>query len=256
MNNLKREDSTIRKDILETLDRVFPGNVIEMWGGMEESYLEDVYEKLSAKLHKIKTAHLDYERDWRGEEIYGGYFNHSPGWSYEEEDFDELPVTDDLSYSHHLFFFSLKDRRFHFEYEGETIDDDNNEVKIVGQGTIGCSVGICLLAPFAVIVPNSMRVDEDGSRTIPDIFTNDFDYTGKPVDMEGYIRQLSGEEGVQAVRELSDRIDSVLKSCGIPILPDVEAEKSVPWLKPAEEVIDPLPGETIKLKDAFFFRYF
>ncbi len=102
-----------------------------------------------------------------------------------------------------------------------------------------------------------MKVYEDGSRTIPDIFTSVFDFTGEPVDMEAYIRQLSGEEGVQALRELSNRIASVLKSCGISILPADEAEKPVPWLKPAEEVvIDPFQGETIKLKDAFFFRYF
>jgi hypothetical protein len=257
MSDQKRENSTIRKDILETLDRVFPGNVIETWEGMEESYLDDIYDELKAKLSAIETAYISYERDWAGDE--DGIYGHSPSWGYDDDDLDDFDESqvENFSASYHLFFFDLKDSRFNYECENETVDDDNNKVKVEGGGTIGCSVGICLLAPFAVIVPDYIETYVDGSRTLPDILPSSFDISSmEPIDMEEHIRQWMGEEAVQAVKELSDRIASVLKAFGISVLPADEAEKPVLWLQPGEGVlINPFPGKPVKLRDAFFFRY-
>lgn len=257
MSNQKRENSNIRKDILETLDSIFPGNVIEMWDGFEESHLEDIYDDLKTKLSAIKTATLDYERDWEGNDPRFDNFNQPPGWNDEKENFHEpIPVPmGDISSSYHLFFLGLKGGRFRCECEDDTLDNDGNLEEVKGIETLGCSVGISLLAPFAVIMTGSRSVYEDGSYTCPDIETYIFEHNGEPVDMEDHIRQIAGEEALQAIRELKNRITSILESFGISILPDEEAEKPVPWLQPGEEVcIETLPDETIKLKDAFFFR--
>ena len=257
MSNQKRENSNIRKDILETLDSIFPGNVVEMGDGFEESHLEDIYDDLKTKLSAIKTAALNYERDWEGNDPrFDNYYQPSDR-DYEEEKFDEMePVPmGDISSSYHLFFLGLKEDRFRLACEDETLDDDGNLEEVKGRETLGCSVGISLLAPFAVIMTGSRSIYEDGSYTCPDIETYIFELNGEPVDMDDHIRQIAGEEALQAIRELKNRIASILESFGISILPGEEAEKPVPWLQPGEEVcIEMLPDETIKLKDAFFFR--
>ena len=257
MSNQKRENSNIRKDILETLDKIFPDDVIEMCGGFEESHLEATYDDLKTKLASIETTTLDYERDWEGNDPRFDNHYHSSRWADKEENFHEpIPVPmGDVSSSYHLFFLGLKGGRFRRECQDETLDDDGNLVQVKGTKTPGCSVGISLLAPFAIIMTGSIEVYEDGSYTCPDIETHVFDRDGNPLDIKDQLRQLVGEEAVQAIRELKNRITSTLESFGISILPAEEAEKPVPWLQPGDEVcIETLPNETIKLKNAFFFR--
>lgn len=259
MSNKKRENSNIKKDILEILEGVFPDDVIEMWGGFEESLLADIYDDLKTKLSAIETATMDYERDWQGNDPRFDNRYQSSCWGNEEDDFDEpIPVPmGDISSSYHLFFLGLKEDRFRLECEDETLDDEGNWVQVKGTETPGCSVGISLLAPFALIMTGRIEVFEDGSYTCPDIETHVFEWDGDPADIEEYTHtpQIAEDEAVQALKELTDRITSILESFGISILPDEEAEKPVPWLQPGEEVcIETLPDEAIKLKNAFFFR--
>lgn len=152
-----RENSDIRKDILETLDKIFPDDVIEMWGGIEESYLGDVYEELSDKLSAIETATLEYERDWQGNDPRYDNDGEFPAWRFEEEDPDEPLDMGDIDSSYHVFFLGLKGEQFRFDTEGETTDEDGKWVKVNCTGTFGCCVGISLLAPFAMIVPATMN---------------------------------------------------------------------------------------------------
>jgi hypothetical protein len=259
MRNKKRENSNIRKDILKILDNAFPGDVIDMWGGFEESHLADNNEDLKTKLSTIETATLNYERDWQGNDPRFGNYYRSSNWDNEKDDFDDpipLPMGD-ISSSYHLFFLGLNEERFRLECEDETLDDEGNRVQVKGTRSPGCSVGISLLAPFALIMTGSIEVFEDGSYTCPDIETHVFEWEGDPADIEEYTHtpQIAEKETEQALKELTDRITSILESFGIFILPDEEAEKPVPWLKPGEEAcIETLPDEVIKLKNVFFFR--
>lgn len=63
-------DTDIRKDVVEAIDRAFPEGVVDMTIDFDESYLVDVYPKLTAKLSRIKGAALLYERGPDG----------GPGW--------------------------------------------------------------------------------------------------------------------------------------------------------------------------------
>lgn len=52
-----------------------------------------------------------------------------------------------------------------------------------------------------------------------------------------------------------NRVTSTLESLGISMLPAEEADKPVPWLKPAEDVFIEVPeNENITLKEALFYR--
>jgi hypothetical protein len=259
----KRINSTIREDLLEALDNAFPHDTIELWYSSEESYLDEVCEELRANLSQFETADLDYERDWQGvepgfEDMQGVL----PIW-FEEGDLDEdEPIPEDpledICYSYHLFFLGLKEEKFRYECENEIIDEEDVREKVEGTGTIGCAVGLSLLAPFAVIMPGSMETYEYGPSTYPDIDPCIFDLDSNPIDMTEHFREIMGEDAVQALAQLRTQIISILESFDIALLPDEEAEKPVPWLQVAEDVMIPKEAtdEEITLKDALFFRCF
>lgn len=252
MNDQKRENSTIRKDILETLDELFPDNVIDICDDPDESYLNDIYEELRAELSRIETAAIDYERDWRGDDPKN--YDQPIEWRFEEGEDEEPEFSDPLDYSYHLFFLGLKGEQFRYEVKDKTIDEEGKIVPDEGFRTIGCCVGISLTTPFALIVPDSLVSYKDGSQSYPDIEPHIFIDNDGPVDMEEYMSEMVGDEGMQALKELTNRITSILESFGISILPADQAEKPVPWLKAAEWIcFADIPEKKVKLKDVFFF---
>jgi hypothetical protein len=259
----RRINSTIREDLLEALDNAFPHDTIELWYSSDESYLDDVCEELRANLSQLETASLDYERDWQGDEPRFEDMQGVLPFRFEEGDLDEdEPVPgdplEDLCYSYHLFFLGLKEDKFHYECENEILEEEDVRETVYGTGTVGCAIGISLFAPFAVIMPSSMETNDYGPSLYPDIDPCIFDLDFKPVDMTEHFREMIGDEGVQALGQLRTQIISILESFGIELLPDEEAEKPVPWLQVAEDVMIPKesPDEVITLKDALFFRYF
>lgn len=258
-NDRTYENSTISKDTLELLDRLYPGDIIEILSDLDESYLWEFYEELRFELFRMDGASVDYDRDWRGDDAPLGCCWRSPGWDDDDEEYGEPSVEESFSSSYHLLFLGLKDDRFHYLTEDETVDDDDDtgEDLVEGEGSIGCCLALCLSAPLAVIVPATKSIYRDGSQSLPDIFPNVFEMSGEPADMEEHIRALTGEEGVQAVRDLTNRIAGILASYNIPLLSADDAKKPVPWLTPDEGVLHSVvPGEALTVQDAVFFRFF
>ena len=232
----------IRGDIAEAIDRAFPEGLVDMPIDEELSYFVDIYSRLSKKLWQIDKAPPAFERDPDGGPGWG------VGWVREEERYD------DLTYSYYLFFLSL--RGFDFETEDECPDENDVLRRVKGTGCVGCSVGISLVAPFAKVVLQMMEVyEEEGSYTIPDIDSGDIDLRGGM--SEEYCRDRVGDEGLQALMVLREKVVSILGSLDIKVLPAEELVKVVPWLKAGEEAFvgfGPSGEEELTVADAFFFR--
>lgn len=235
-------DSNIQKDILEGIRKAFPDGLVEIAFDPDESYFFEVYPELEEKLSQIKGTNVLYEREW----------NPDPVWYHDSDPDEDLPDwIEDVS-SYHLFFLGLTGQKFQFETEDETpSEDDEDELeKVAGTGTVGCSVGVSLIAPFALVTFNTYESFENGSQTIPDVQASIFTDAGAPIDTAFYYRERWGDEVFQALCALRNEILEILGSCGISLLPEEEANKPVPWLKPGEAFL----GENITVRDAFFFQ--
>ncbi len=235
------EGSDLRAGVAETIERVFPGGVVDGPVDVELSYFTDVYPRLSTKLGRLKGASPAFERDPEG----------GPGWNVswvrEEEDYD------DLSYSYYLFFLGLVG--FDFDTEEESLDEDDVLRRVKGTGQAGCSVGVSLVAPVAKVVLQTMEDYEDGGYTIPDIDVGELGLGGGM--SEESCRECVGEKGLQALLALREKVVSILGSLDVEVLPADELAKIVPWLKAGEEAfvgVGPPGEEVLTVADAFFFR--
>ncbi|HLP59641.1 MAG TPA: hypothetical protein VK186_12455, partial [Candidatus Deferrimicrobium sp.] len=235
MNKQTRENSTIRNDILETLDQIYPDKMIEMWNGVEVSYLEEIYEGLQNDLAEIEPAAIEYERDWTGddlececegcEECAEAEEDEDEDETSEEDeaslvaeekeaDLEEPSEDDNLASSYHLFFLALQGDQFEYECQAEDLDEKGNTVTLNGIGVVGCCVAVSLLAPFAIVTPASMEIYDDDSCTFPDI---DLHYISSNKDanhLEDYIDAnftgLLEKEDIQVLNDLMNRVTTVL----------------------------------------------
>lgn len=283
MNKQTRENSTIRNDILETLDQIYPDKMIEMWKGMEVSYLEEIYEDLQNDLGEIETAAIEYERDWTGddlecececegckecseadededentEENTDESTDENTDENTEEEasivgeekeaDLVEPSEEDNLASSYHLFFLALQGDQYEYECQAEDLDEKGNTVFVNGVGVVGCCVAVSLLAPFALVTPASMEIYDDDSCTFPDIDLHYINSNKETNHLEDYIDAnftgLLEKEDIQGLNDLMNRVATVLDAHGVSLLPPDEGDKPVSWLKPAEDVFIEVPED-------------
>jgi hypothetical protein len=241
-----KQVTQISKGILDLLHQTFPEEVVEMTVTAEESYLADVYPKLTAKLWKIRGAVLLYERQP----------NPEPEWADGDDPFEDPPLDTELSASYHLFFLALADKRFTYESEDEAEDEHGELQKLTGQGRLGCAMAVSVLAPVAVVRFDTMEQYDDGSSTLPDIWDNIFALDGQPIPPEVHIQERFGSQAVRALTSLRNRLTKVLEALGIALLPAAEACKPVAWLKAGEDAFvgEAAVGKPITVQDAFFFR--
>lgn len=251
--------TNIRQDIVDVIESAFPDGILDMSIDFDGSYFRDVYPKLKAKLLEIKGACLNYERNPEGG--LGGadesrFFEDLSEWDDETDSFEDLQVSDEFSSSYHLFFLGLTDEKYKFMCEDEELEDETTMKKVEGVLTIGCSVGVSLLAPFAIITLDSMEVYESSMHTIPDIEQHIFDQNGGAVDPDEYFRDMIGKKALQALHFLRIKITSILESFGIALFPVEEAHKTVSWLKAGEGVFvgKEITSEVITVRQVLFFR--
>ena len=240
------EDANIRADIVEAIQKAFPEGAVDRLLDPDESYLTELYPRLRAALGRIEGAEVPYEREPQAE----------PEWPEGADPDDEPLIWDEFSSSYHLFYVALTDQRF--TYETETVDLDENEVeqRCDGIGTIGCCVAVSLHAPLARITVDTHEQFDDGSYNCPDIEPHYFELNGGPLDMREHFLDMFGDEAVDALDALGARISEALESLGISVLPDEEAQKPAPWLRPGlDAMVGPecTPRE-ITVSDAFFHR--
>lgn len=246
MDRNSTSEDGVRDDIRQALEDSFPDGVVEALTGLEESYLADTYPRLQGALSRIEGATLLSERDPAG----------GPRWFDESDPDEDPPDWNEPGSSYCLFFIGSTDERLQFETEGTMTEEDGTERSLDGTGSAGCTVGVSLLAPFAVIALDDVEYYEDGSHTEPDIAPRVFDLDGKPRELDQHYQEMFEEEGLAALHDLRNRIAAALASLGIEVLGDDDLRKTVPWLKAGEDVaVEPAtPGGGITVQDALFHR--
>ncbi len=221
-------DPDVRGDVVEAIDRAFPDGVVDMTVDGDLSYFADVYPRLAASLSRVQKASVAYERDPDGEEDSG-----------------------DLSYSYHLLFVTVSG--LEFETEDEVADEDDVLHLVQGTGTVGCSIAVSLVAPFAKVVLQTMEVYQDGRHTIPDIKVGDV--SGGAA--EELCHDRCGEAGLKKLLGLREELVSILGALEVEVLPAGELAKVLPWLEAGEDAfvgVGPPGEERLTVEDAFFFR--
>jgi len=264
MTNTADCESNIRADILEAIRKAWPRDVVEMLahfayddGEEQQCYLAEVFDELRRGLASIKGASLMYERAADGTSPQHQTQRHPSLW----DDDDDLPMDDgEPDASYHLFFLGLRAPEAQFETESQEpvdYDDEDAEMKLVnGTGSVGCAVAVSLVAPLALIVPDSIEQYDSGTHTCPSIDPHIFHIDGGPMDMDDFIRNEHSHEAYDLICELRNEITGVLESLGISVLAKDEAEKPAPWLKAGEGawIGQDGCGDEIRVRHAFFFR--
>ena len=107
----KKQNASLRKDVREAIDRVWPAGVIELSFDSDESYFYAVHPKLSRAFRRLPSAQLLHEREAEG----------GPIW-WDESDPEEDPPDDvERSRSYPMFFVSPEGEPFTFATETEGI---------------------------------------------------------------------------------------------------------------------------------------
>ena len=173
--------SRIPKDIAVAINECWPDGVVEQFA-TDESHFHDIRPRLERDLRHVRGGSLL----WQTEE------ETAAGWDNEN---DERPPRDGWQ-SYHVFFLSPDGDEFHFKDETAGIEEPEDpqaeaETKRPGEGWIGCAIGICLVAPYAVINLSSYSHYEDGTVSVPDVESFIYsDHTNERVDTDQYHRQI------------------------------------------------------------------
>jgi hypothetical protein len=254
-----RRDTSLRRDVQEAIDRIWPDGIVEMSFDQDESYFFELHSRLSRALRRIRNARLVYEREADG----------GPVW-WEESDPEEDPPDEiERSRSYHTFFVSPDGEGFTFETEAEGViepefmTDDFAEAgwgeeppvsRISGSGRTGWVVAVSLLAPFAAIELRDMVAFEDGSTTEAEIESYGQTADGELIDPAENFRKAYGAQAYKTIVTLRAKIADILEGFGITVLPAEEWRKPAPWLRGTEETLIGLDGRAIRVLDAFFFE--
>ncbi|MBI3657230.1 MAG: hypothetical protein HY232_12505 [Acidobacteria bacterium] len=240
----KAPSSDIRPDLVKAIKRVWPEDVIIVPIDYEESYFWDIYPGLEKALRQITGADLAYERKAHGE----------LKWQDGADPTEDAPDWSEEDRSYHLFFISPKDPSFKFE--SDTLEPDENDVeqRVAGEGRVGCSVGISILAPYAIIKFDMMETYDSGGYANPDIEPHIFSLEGGEIDLDVHCRDFVGEEGLQVLYNLRQTISTILTLHGLTIIPDEELVKPAPWLQPDEELATLNAMNPLTVRHALFFH--
>jgi hypothetical protein len=236
----------VPKDVAVAIKECWPDGVVEQFA-TDESYFHDMEPQLQRDLRNIRGASLLWHTE-EEEEI---------GTGWDQGEIDEPPPSDGWQ-SYHVFFVAPDSEEFHFEDKTTGIEEREDplaaeaETTYSGEGWIGCAIGICLAAPYAVINLCSYSHYEDGTVSAPDVESFIYaDSTNERVDTDHYHREILTPEAFQKIEALGREISSTLAKHGIQVLDQRVLELPIPGLKASEEVF---LQEPLRVLDAFFFR--
>ncbi len=245
----KQDSRTLRADVAAILRELYPNGVVTPDVLYEESYFDELYDTLRARLAGIEGVRLLHERSPEG----------GPQWVEGSNPDEDPPDYSEDSFSYHLFFVAPRGEGH--KYVGELPDyvetedgEELTEVRVPTEGWIGCAVGVSLAAPFAMVVLRDMEFMETGWHTEPDIECNIFNLDGTPMDMDAHYAEMLEETDAQTLLTLRDTIMEILRDCSINVLTDEEADAAVPGLRAGEEVFAGYSDDELTVKDALFFR--
>ena len=61
-----RRNTSLRRDVQEAIDRIWPDGIVEISFDPDESYFVEIHSKLSRALRRIRNTDLVYEREADG----------------------------------------------------------------------------------------------------------------------------------------------------------------------------------------------
>jgi hypothetical protein len=238
--------SQIPRHVAAAIKKCWPEGIVEEFD-TDESYFHEIHSHLERDLRNIRGAALLWQSEAQDSDI-----------SRDNDRKDEPPPSEDWQ-SYHLFFVAPDGKEFHFEDEiegGEKPEDPEDEewtgTTYLGEGWIGCAVGICLAARFAAINLDSFSQYEDGSRSLPDVECFILsEETNERVDSGQYYREILGEKAFQRLQDLRSNITAILAKYRIQVLDKSILDLRVPSLATSEEVFLEKP---LRVRDAFFFH--
>ena len=254
----KKQTATLRKDVQEAIDRVWPDAIVEMPFDWDDSYFHGVEAKLSSAFDRIPHTRL-FERAAERE----------PVWWDDPDLEDDPPDNIEPSRSYHVFFVSPDGPAFAYETEIETIAEpefitkDFEEAgwgagppvgRVRGKGRTGWVAAVSLFAPFAVIELGDVAAYEDGSTDEAEIESYAETADGERIDLEEQFRKMKGAEAYKILVGLRAKISGVLEKCGIAVLPAEEWRKPVPGLRGGEDTPMGVEDKPVRVLDAFFFE--
>lgn len=138
------DTSEVPADVAAAVTQCWPNGVVEEFA-TDESYFHEVRPRLEWDLRNIRGASLLWQTE---EEEIGARWN---------EDENDGPLPSEEWQSYHVFFLAPESKEFRFADETGIEEPEDQEqaewteTTYLGEGWIGCAVGICLAAPYAVI---------------------------------------------------------------------------------------------------------
>ena len=234
--------SRIPKDVAVAINECWPDGVVDQFA-TDESYFHHIRPRLERDLRNVRGGSLL----WQTEE------ETAADWDNEN---DEPPLSDEWQ-SYHVFFLAPDGEEFHFEDETAGIGDPEDPQTEAGtthpgEGWIGCAIGICLAAPYAVTNLCSYSHYEDGSVSAPDVESFIYsDNTGERVDTDQYHRKVLSQDAFQTLETLRREVVSILAKHRIQVLDKRLLDLQVPELTASSDVFLERP---LRVGDAFFFR--
>jgi hypothetical protein len=256
---LTKQTATLRKDVQEAIDRIWPDRIVEMLFDSDESYFHEVRATLSMAFTRIPHARLLDEREAEG----------GPAWWDDSDPEEDSPDNMEPSRSYHVFFVGPDGEAFTYGTEIESIaepefmtedfeeadwGEDSPVDLIPGEGRTGWVVAVSLLAPFAVVELGDVATFEDGTRDRAEIETYAVTADGTRIDLEEQFRKMKGDEAYKTLAGLRAKISGILEKWGIAVLPAEEWRKPVPWLRGGEETLMAVDDRAVRVLDAFFFE--
>lgn len=237
------QPAEVPKDIVEAIRRAWPDGVVDMID-LDEVPAWGSYSALSARLSRVSGSDLLYEREADG----------GPRWNEGSDPDEDPPDWSDPTRSYHLFFLSPSSPRCSFDTETVEPDEDDVEERVPGQGRVGHSVAVSLVAPFALVALNEFETFENGSRSEPGIDLQVFDLEGKRLDAERHYREMFGKETMRILAVQRRKIARTLEESGVSVLPEEHLETPLPWLRADEDLLQGSTGEALTVRNAFFFQ--
>ncbi len=233
----------VPKHIAGAIERAWPDGVVEMID-LDEAPFRDKYPALKARLSRISGSELVYEREPEG----------GPRWHEGSNPHEDPPDWSEPTRSYHLFFLSPSDPRCSFGTETVEPDQEGVERRFEGEGRVGHTVAVSVVAPFALVALNQYETFENGSRSEPGIELHVFDLEMKRLDAERHCLELFGEESMRILAEQRKWIARILKEHALSVLPDECLDTPLPWLRAGEDLLQDSTKKPLTVRDAFFFE--
>jgi len=258
---VRKKTSAIPATLAKLIEKAWPDGIVEMPIDEDESYFWDIYDKLKAKISKVRGVSMFDERPASTEVD-----------SIDDEDENGLEEAwRDGSRSYHLFVIELQtkigvpiveaedtgedvdlqadDAPDDIETESEFDEEEFDEPEIIGH-SLGFLLAVSLVAPVAIVMDYALEETEYGTDASPPLgLPCAFDSASDEVEPD-HRSYLSAKDRKRA-DAVQERLVRAVEETGLTVLPFDQRKNKIPGLRAGSEAF---LSEPIRVQDAFFFE--